>query len=204
MKHSMLQPVASMPVQVCCCCCCKTRWRGQLEKRPLLLDCFFFFFFKALYQSLPGAHTKREREKERQPCLPSSSLGSLQKGAKIKKSLMCNKQILFRNKFRTEAPLQWEEERDEVVYSGLGGWGGGGSKAGSSFSRQCFIILEMMQTGWGGDAENRVAPLNVFPPSFYELPCLTVPISKGVWPAFLLFFSPLFYYPTIPPTQPLL
>lgn len=28
---------------------------------------------------------------------------------------------------------------------------------------------------------------------FYELPCLTVPISKGVWPAFLLlfFFPPL-------------
>lgn len=24
---------------------------------------------------------------------------------------------------------------------------------------------------------------------FYELPCLTVPISKGVWPAFLLLFS---------------
>lgn len=31
---------------------------------------------------------------------------------------------------------------------------------------------------------------------FYELPCLTVPISKGVWPAFLLLFFPLsFFYP---------
>lgn len=27
---------------------------------------------------------------------------------------------------------------------------------------------------------------------FYELPCLTVPISKGVWPAFLLLF---FFFP---------
>lgn len=134
-------------------------WR----KGHCFLDCFFLK--KASFPT--DLYLVRT---ENQQCLPCSSLCFLQKGQKWKKKKVWRANNRFFFVTNCGQRLLYGRRKSGIQPYILS----------DRWSRRCFIIFEMMQTGWGRDAENRVAALNgVFFLLFMSFPVWLCQLAKA-------------------------